>query len=58
MLNYDVLSKKPSNFKNFTGLEVPEFDALSLKIQEKYNAYQKKRLARDDRKRTVGAGHP
>jgi hypothetical protein len=58
MLNYDVLSKKPSNFKNFTGLEVPEFDALSFKIQEKYDAYQEKRLARDDRKRTVSAGHP
>jgi hypothetical protein len=58
MLNYDSLSKKPSNFKNFTGLEVPEFDALNLKIQEKYGTYEEKRLAREDRKRTVGAGHP
>jgi hypothetical protein len=58
MLNYDLLSKKPSNFKNFTGLEVPEFDTLNLKIQEKYTAYEEKRLSREDRKRTVGAGHP
>ena len=58
MINYGSLSKKPSNFKNFTGLEVPEFDQLNSKIQEKYNAYEEKRLAREDRKRTVGAGHP
>jgi ABC-type oligopeptide transport system substrate-binding subunit len=58
MLNYALLSKKPSNFKNFTGLEVPEFDALNIKIQEKYDAHEEKRLAREDRKRTVGAGHP
>jgi len=58
MINYGLLSKKPSNFKNFTGLEVPEFDQLNSKIQEKYNAYEEKRLAREDRKRTVGAGHP
>jgi len=58
MLNYDLLSKKPSNFKNFAGLEVSEFDALNSKIKEKYDAHEEKRLARGDRKRTVGAGHP
>ena len=58
MLNYDVLSKKPAIFRNFTGLEVAEFDALTSKIQEKYNAYEAKRLAREDRKRGIGAGHP
>ena len=58
MLNYDLLSKKPSNFRNFTGLEVPEFNTLNIKIQEKYAAYEEKRLTREDRKRTVGAGHP
>jgi hypothetical protein len=58
MLNYDVLSKKPAIFRNFTGLEVAEFDALTSKIQEKYNAYEQKRLAREDRKRDIGAGHP
>ena len=58
MLNYALLSKKPSIFKNFTGLEVPEFDALNSKIKEKYDAYEQKRLAREDRKRGIGAGHP
>lgn len=58
MLNYDVLSKKPSIFKNFTGLEVHEFDTLNSKIKEKYDVYEQKRLARDNRKRGIGAGHP
>jgi len=58
MLNYGVLSKKPAIFKNFTGLEVTEFDALTSKIKEQYNAYEQKRLAREDRKRGIGAGHP
>ena len=58
MLNYGVLSKKPAIFKNFTGLEVAEFDALTSKIQEQYTAFEQKRLAREDRKRSIGAGHP
>jgi hypothetical protein len=58
MLNYGVLSKKPSIFKNFTGLEVAEFDALTSEIHEKYDVYEQKRLARNDRKRDFGAGHP
>jgi hypothetical protein len=58
MLNYGVLSKKPAIFKNFTGLEVAEFDALTSKIKEQYNAYEQKRLTREDRKRGIGAGHP
>jgi hypothetical protein len=52
------LSKKPSVFRNFSGLEVPEFDTLNLKIEEKYPAYEQQRLAREDRKRAIGAGHP
>ena len=58
MLNYGVLSKKPAIFKNFTGLEITEFDTLTSKIQEQYNAYEQKRLTREDRKRSIGAGHP
>ena len=58
MLNYSVLSKKPSHFRNFSGVELAEFNALNLKIKEKYDAYEEKRLARVDRKRAVGAGHP
>lgn len=58
MLNYGVLSKKPSVFRNFTGLEVPEFDTINSKIKEKYPNFEEKRLFRADRKRAVGAGHP
>lgn len=58
MLNYDVLSKKPSVFRNFSGLELPEFDVLNLKIDESYLAFEQKRLFRADRKRKIGAGHP
>jgi hypothetical protein len=58
MLNYTVLSKKPAHFRNFSGLEIQEFDTLNLKINTKYHAYEQKRLTREDRKRAVGAGHP
>jgi len=58
MLNYDVLSKKPSVFRYFSGLELHEFDALNSKIEERYAAFEQKRLYRADRKRGVGAGHP
>src|SRR3990170_701364 len=58
MLNYGVLSKKPSVFRCFSGLEVQEFDALNSKIKEKYSAYEQKRLYRKNRKRQIGAGHP
>jgi hypothetical protein len=58
MLNYDVLSKKPSHFRNFSGVELTEFNTLNKQIQEKYIAYEEKRLTKADRKRAVGAGHP
>ncbi len=58
MLNYDVLSKKPSVFRYFSGLELHEFNALNSKIKERYAAYEQKRLFRADRTRKVGAGHP
>jgi transposase len=58
MLNYDGLSKRPLIFRSFAGLEVAEFDALSSKIKESYDAFEQKRLSREDRKRKIGAGHP
>jgi hypothetical protein len=58
MLNYSVLSKKPAHFRNFSGIELQEFDTLNLKINTKYHSYEQKRLAREDRKRAIGAGHP
>lgn len=58
MLNYIVLSKKPSVFRYFSGLELHEFDALNSKIKERYTDFEQKRLFRADRTRRVGAGHP
>ncbi|MEM2760417.1 MAG: hypothetical protein QXU32_06195 [Nitrososphaerales archaeon] len=59
MLNYVRLSKKPSLFKSFTGVEVAEFDAIYRKILAKYDEYERKRLSRRKRReRDVGAGRP
>jgi hypothetical protein len=58
MLNYRVLSKTPLHFRNFSGLQLQEFDALNQRIKEKYPAFEQKRLQRTDRKRAVGAGRP
>jgi hypothetical protein len=58
MLNFSTLSKNPPHFRNFSGLTVQEFEALNLKIEEKYTAYEQKRLQRENRKRAIGAGHP
>jgi hypothetical protein len=58
MINYEKLSRNPSIFRSFTGLQVPEFDALYGKIEGQYAEYEVRRLHRPDRKREVGAGHP
>jgi Helix-turn-helix of DDE superfamily endonuclease len=58
MPNYSILSKKPAHFMNFSGAELDEFNNLNQKIKEKYDAYEKKRLTREHRKRAFGAGHP
>lgn len=59
MLNYVRLSKKPSLFKSFTGLEVAEFGAIYKEIESQYEEYERKRLSRRKRReRDVGAGHP
>ncbi len=54
-LNYTRLSKKPSLFKSFTGLEVVEFDAIYREIASKYEEYERRRLSKR-RKRDIGAG--
>ena len=58
MINYSVLSRKPTFFKSFTGLEVSEFNALYTKTQDSHTACEEKRLHRENRKRSIGAGHP
>jgi hypothetical protein len=58
MLSYVRLSKIPSLFRSFTGLEVNEFDSLYSKVEGAYPAFAEGRLSREERKREVGAGHP
>jgi hypothetical protein len=62
MLNYARLSRKPSLFRSFTGLEVSEFDAIYTEIESMYDEYERRRLSRGRRrrrrKRDVGAGRP
>lgn len=58
MLKYTALSKKPSQFKSFTGLDVAEFDSLYSTIESSYEEYEQKRLSRAERKRGIGAGRP
>lgn len=58
MLTYSKLSKKPSSFRSFTGLTVMEFGKLYSIIEEQYDAYEKKRLDREDRIRAIGQGRP
>ena len=58
MLNYEKLSGKASIFKTFTGLEVSEFDDLYSRLETLNASFEEKRLARSDRKRKAGAGHP
>ena len=58
MLSYRRLSKTPSVFRSFTGLEVNEFDSILEKVEESYPSLEERRLSRKERKREIGAGHP
>jgi DDE superfamily endonuclease len=55
---YGRLSKRPETFRSFTGLDVAEFDSLLSRIKLAYDEYERRRLARRDRKHEIGAGHP
>ena len=56
MLNYDRLSKKPLLFRSFTGLQLSEFDSIYNEIESKYPKYEIKRLSKQKRTRSIGAG--
>ncbi len=59
MLNYGLLSKKPSNFKNFTGLEVPRIRRVKLENTRRNTTPTRKNASQEKtEKETVGAGHP
>jgi hypothetical protein len=56
LLSYVRLSKKPSDFRSFTGLDVSEFDSLFRSIEPEYEQAERERLSRPDRKRGLGGG--
>jgi len=57
LLSYDRLSKKPSLFKSFTGLSIPQFDGVCKEIESKYEKHDIKGLAsKRKRERAIGAG--
>lgn len=56
MLGYTRLTKKPSDFRSFTGLDVSEFDSIYKSIEKEYEKSEKERLSRPDRKGEIGGG--
>jgi hypothetical protein len=58
MLGYAKLSRSPSIFRSFTGLDVPEFDSVYSNVERAYASFEERRLSRSDRQREIGAGHP
>jgi hypothetical protein len=57
LLNYSKLSRKPSLFRSFTGLELSEFDSIYREIESRYPQYEIKRLSKRKRTRKIGAGN-
>jgi hypothetical protein len=57
-MSYARLSKRPSLFKSFTGLDISEFDTISTEIESRYQEHERKRLSKRRRQRDVGAGRP
>jgi len=58
MLGYGRLSRIPSVFRSFTGLDVSEFDSVYSEVERTYSSFEEMRLSRKDRQREMGAGHP
>jgi len=56
MFNHTKLAKKPKQFLSLTGVTVPQFDSLSKEIQKQYITTEEKRLSKNKRKRSIGAG--
>jgi len=54
--DYNKLSKKPGLFRNFTGFSQNEFDDIYRVIEERNDEFEKERLDRRDRKRSIGGG--
>jgi DDE superfamily endonuclease len=58
MLGYSKLSRSPSIFRSFVGLDLSEFDSVYAEVEEVYSSFEEKRLSRRGRKREIGGGPP
>jgi DDE superfamily endonuclease/Helix-turn-helix of DDE superfamily endonuclease len=58
MLSYRHLTKYPVVFKAMTGLRITELDAIADSLLPLHVQAEAQRLARPDRKRAMGGGHP
>jgi hypothetical protein len=58
LLSYRRLSRVPSVFRSFTGLEVGEFDSVFERVEGAYPSTEQRRLSRRGRQREIGVGHP
>jgi len=58
LMRYEYLSEHPTVFRSMTGLSVSEFDQMAVEVAPYHEATERERLARPDRLRAPGAGHP
>jgi hypothetical protein len=58
LMRFEHLSKHPSVFRSMTGVMVSEFEQLEVEVEPFYEQRERERLARPDRLRAPGAGHP
>ena len=58
LMRYEHLSKHPRVFRSVTGVKVSEFERLLEEVKPFYEEAERARLARPDRIRAPGAGHP
>lgn len=58
MLSYEYLSKRPSSFRNLTGISLGEFEELYQQFVPLWEQAEIERLSRQNRQRAIGGGHP
>jgi DDE superfamily endonuclease/Helix-turn-helix of DDE superfamily endonuclease len=58
IMRYIHLTQHPNVFYSVTGLRVAEFEELLADVLPQYAEYEQQRLARPERQRAIGAGHP
>jgi len=56
MLSYEKLARKTKVFRTFTGLTIEQSNVLYAEIEQQYPKQERKRLARENRRRAIGAG--